>query len=298
MTASVRAEPPLLPAMGGLAPGVTLALALFSFLASAELVAATTAVRAVQAWPERLAGDATLAVAGAGIESADAAAARAVDRLERDPRIARAWVIEPSPQDGLIARIIGAPPSGPDDGAPRLVGYAARPGARLEGAEVVAGLRAEHIGAAIDDHRPWSGPLERAGLAAAGGAAALLLACLALVFATVALGVRDAVQAREERVALLVRLGAADQALTRPFSRRLYLSALAGSLIGAIAVAAIAAILSFSPEAAVALAARGLPVPAIDAFGVVSALAWLPLAWAASAWAAGSAARAALRPYS
>ena len=74
---AARSGPRLLPGVANPSPWLALAIFVLSVVAGLELVAATGSIRAAVAWSPRLAGSATVAVSGGGLESAEAAAARA-----------------------------------------------------------------------------------------------------------------------------------------------------------------------------------------------------------------------------
>jgi len=182
-TTVYRTAPALLPGVRNRGYRLTLIVALLSFVAAVEIIAAAAAIQALRDWPGRLAGSVTLSTPGRGLETADAAAARAAEILSRDPRVAKAWILEPSPDDALAAQIMGGTVAGADNAPPRLVGVASKAGVEITAAAVLRLMGAQGVSAVADDHGWWSGPLERAALLAAAGAVALLLVLLALVAA-------------------------------------------------------------------------------------------------------------------
>src|SRR5208283_429450 len=106
-------------------------MTLISMLAALECILATAVVRTEVDWPSRLEGSITIAAAGRGIESADAAAARVADILQQAPEVERARVLDPSPADALIAQAMGVGDAGQDAAGPRLVSVRFRTGASL-----------------------------------------------------------------------------------------------------------------------------------------------------------------------
>ncbi len=296
-------NPALLPGAGGLSPGVTLAMLVLSLIAALDLMAVAVAARTLEAWPERLAGSATVATTGGGIESADAAAARVAEILRRTPGVSGAWMLDPAPEDALAARIMGAqaavgleaPETDLPQPTPRLLGVMFSPGTSLTALRLAKILADQGPPVAIDDHGVWSGPLERTALVMAGSAGILLLALLLGVWSLVAGGVRRAFGRHAERLILLTHLGAAEPVLTGPFRRGLTLATTVGAGLGVFAAAGVGALLIWSPEAAIALAGRGVRLPTIDALDLVAGLAWLPVAVPVGALAARIAAIAALR---
>jgi cell division protein FtsX len=298
-----RRDPALLPGVGGPSPGVTLAILFLSLIAALDLIAVAVAARTFQAWPARLAGSVTVVATGGGIESADAAAARVAEILGRTPGVSRVRVLDPAPEDALAARIMGASSGGgptvdePDlpQPTPRLLNVVFSPGSSLSARGLTKILADQGPRVTMDDHGLWSGPLERAALVAAAAAAMLLVVLLWGVWSLVAGGVGRAFGRHAERLTLLTHLGAAEPVLGGPFRRGLTLATTVGAALGVFAAAGAGALLIWSPEAAIALAGRGVQLPPIEPFDLAAGLAWLPVAVAVGALAARVAAIAALR---
>jgi cell division protein FtsX len=290
-----RAEPALLPKVGGRTFWLILAILIVSFLATLEIIGTTTAVRLLWDWPSRLAGSITLTTAGRGVESSDAAAARAAEILSHDPSIAKAWVLEPDPADALAARIMGAPAGNGQATPPRLVGAAFEPGAQITDQDIRGLMESAGIDAALDDHGWWSGPVERLALLVAVGAVALML-CLLLTLNTLAAGgVRRAFDRVEPRVVLLQHLGATDAMLLQPFRVGIGDAAFLGSILGTAAAVGLGAAVIWYPPVSAWLASQGLAAPPLEPWDLTTALIW-PLAVLLTApLAAGGAAKAALR---
>lgn len=293
--ADVSREPLLLSSMGSAARWVGVIVALVTFLAVAGIVGAATSLRTLRDWPARLSGSATVAVTGAGIESSDSAAARAVELLGRDSRIVRAWVVEPAPGDSLAARIIGAPTPDADSGAPRLVGLDARPGSGLTAADVLSILAGARIGAAVDDHGAWTGPLERLAAAAVGGAAVALMVLAATTSALAGWGARRALARARPQVMLLLQLGAREEAILKGVRGALDRAVVLGVIGGALLALGAASILVWSPEVASRMIALGLPLPPLEPLDLAAGAAWPLLALLIGMWSTGAAARGALR---
>ncbi len=298
-----RSGPALLPGVGGLSPGVTLAILVLSLIAALDLIGVAVAARTLRAWPARLAGSVTVVATGGGIESADAAAARVAEILGRTPGVSRVRVLDPAPEDALAAWIIGdslAGGSTADDPdlsppKPRLLSVVLKPGSSLTARGLTKVLNDQGPRVAVDDHGIWSGPLERAALVVAGGAAMLLVVLLWGVWNLVAGGVRRSFGRHAERLVLLTHLGAAEPVLTGPFRRGLTLTAAVGAGLGVFAAAGVGALLIWSPDAAIALAGLGVPLPAIAPLDLAAGLAWLLVAVPIGALAARIAAIVALR---
>ena len=297
-TTEVRRAPPLIPGMAVPAPGLTLSVAVISLLASLDLTGASVLARTLPQWSERLAGSATVAAAGRDLESADAAAARAAEILGRAPGVLSARVLDPSPMDALAARALGLTAGGPSGAPPRLIAVTVRGGGGPTADQAAGLLRHDGLAVAVDDHGPWSGPLERLG-AVLAGAMALLLISLVAILATVAGGsARRAIRGRRDRLSLLVQLGAASATLSRQFRGRAIASTTLGATLGTGAAVLAAGALAFDPPAAIWLSARLPAMPQPMALDVLFGALWLPLAIGIAAWAAHRAARTALRSLS
>jgi cell division protein FtsX len=291
--------PALLPGAASPSPWLALAILALSIVAGLELAAATAAVRAAAAWSPRLAGSATVAVSGGGLESTEAAAARATEILARAPGVARVAVLDPDASDAVTGQLMGLPGDAEGGDAPRLIATTfdnARPGSA---AAVAQALRSENVVAAVDDHGVWTGPLERKAVIAAAAAVGLLLVIIILTWALAAASAGAAVRKRASRVNLLLHLGATDAMLAGPFRARAIGAAALGALVGTGAAAALAGAVIWSPVVANWVASRtGVPIgaaPGLDAWDLAAAIVWAPMAILLAWWAAGGAAKARLR---
>jgi cell division protein FtsX len=291
--------PRLLPGAARPPLWLVLAVLVLSFLAGLELIAFAAAGRAVVAWSPRLAGSVTVAVVGGGLESADAAAARATEILAWSPGVVKIDVLDPAPGDSLAGMAMGLGPAVPGADPPRLLAATFSGGGGGSAATLVRVLRRENLAAAIDDHGVWTGPLERTAAALAAVAAALLLVLLVIVWTLSAASAGAAFRRREDRALLLVHLGATDQAIVGPFRSRAVGATALGALIGAGAAAALGAAMIWSPAVAATIAgqiaARIGTAPALETWDLAAAAIWPPLAVLVAFWAAGGAAKARLR---
>jgi cell division transport system permease protein len=259
--AALRRRPgPLLAPRGGGAISVFLTIAALSFAASLIIAVALSAGRGALDWRERLVGSATVVVRAAGLESPDAAAARAAEALEAVSGVARAWPLDPGGVDATIASLVDGKASGA--AAPRLIAVQFKAGASPGAAALSRALRADGLDAGVDDHRPWTGPVARA--AALGGlAAATLLGVIAATLGvTVAFTTRRRIAAQAELMNLLRLSGAADGFIGGLFAGEAARGAAFAGAAGAVA-------------AALAVAAWRVAGPAADVIGGDA----LPFAW-------------------
>ena len=291
--------PSLLPGVAKPSPWLALAILVLSVVAGLELVAATAAIRTAVAWSPRLAGSATVAVSGGGLESTEAAAARAAEILARAPGVARLAVLDPDPGDAVAGRLMGLDGAAPGADPPRLLAATFASGEGASAAALAQSLRRGNIVAAVDDHGVWTGPLERMAVVAAATAAASLLLLIVLVWALAAGSAGGAVRRHSARVSLLLHLGATDGMILGPVSARAVGAAALGALIGVGAAAALAAAAIWSPALAdwikAQLAAQIGVAPGLDAWDLAAAAIWPPVAIVIAFWAAGGAAKSRLR---
>ena len=209
--------------------GVALLVAFVTLLLAGVTVAGSWGVRAALAVEPRLTGDITAVVWGRGLESADAAAARAVEVLSLQPGVARVVALEPDVSDRWVGAVIAPAQQGGD--GPRLLSIV-----RSSGEDPAPGLiaraRAGGITMALDNHRGTTGPLERNALVTAviGGSATLLL-CGGLVLLST-WRARGVVSRRADRIYLLVRLGARRGFLSSLVGRSLAPPVVGGALLG------------------------------------------------------------------
>ncbi len=295
--AAASGGPSLLPGVANPSPWLALAIFVLSVVAGLELAAATAAIRAAVAWSPRLAGSATVAVSGGGLESTEAAAARATEILARAPGVARLAVLDPNPGDALAGRVMGLATA--SAGPPRLLATTFVDGEGASAAAVGQSLRRENVVAAVDDHGLWTGPLERTAAIAGAAAAGFLLAMVALVWALAAASAGGAVRRHAARASLLLHLGATDGTILGPFRASAVGAATVGALLGVGAAAALVAAAIWSPAVVDWISAQTAPQIGmdlgLDAWDLAAVAIWLPVMVLTAAWAAGGAAKAGLR---
>lgn len=261
-------------------------LGLASVAGAALLVLAWAGIRAGEALAARLADPVTVAVWGAGLESADAAAARAEEILRQAPGVTAVRVLEPAAGDVDLAELMGAPATGAEE--VRLLGVAASGAAAGERAG--ASLAGHGLAVRIDDHAwPGSPSLRRAAIVGGAAAAALIVLAVAVAAAS-GLAVRRDMKAHRELVELIRLCGATDRFIGGLFRRRAiglaFWACIAGAAAGVVAVAAWARFGQGSPLDLVR------PLTPLD---LAFAIAWLLLALALAAAGSAAACRAVLK---
>lgn len=229
-------------------------MVVLSVAASLMLIGVAAAGRAGEAWRGRLVGSATVVVRATGLESADAAAARATEALQAMTGVARAWPLDAAPSDRWIARL--ADPDSPLGGEPRLVAVAFKPASAAGAAEISRALRADGLDARVDDHGPCTSPVLRAAGLAGLVAAALMAALMVSLAALARVATRRRLAAQREIVDLLRLAGARDGFIGRLFwTRAAAAAALAGAIGAVVAMVAAAAWRLWRPGSAPSLGA-------------------------------------------
>jgi cell division transport system permease protein len=259
---------PLLAPGAGWTVAPYLTVVALSFAASLVLIATLAAGRGAVDLRERLVGSATVVVRAAGLESPDAAAARAAERLDAMAGVARAWPLEAAGPDPLIARLVDGKSNG---GAPRLIAVQFKAGAAPSAVSLSRALQADGLDAGVDDHRPMTSPLMRAAGLAGLTAAALLAVIMAALGIVAAFATHRRIAGQRELVDLLGLAGATDGFIGSLFAAGAARGAAWAGVAGAVA-------------AALAVAAWRLAGPADEAIGGEGlAFAWTNLA-AAAPW--------------
>jgi hypothetical protein len=254
-------------------------LSLFVALGVLAVSFDTAAFRAGQDLPARLGGAATVVVWGHGLESADAAQARAAEALGALPGAPPVDALDPATSDRLVARALGAP----DASDARLLAVRGGSAKALQATLAAQGIP----GAAID--RSWrttSGP-RTVLLTVAAGVLVPLVAVIGFVLVCAAEARREIGQ-DVAAVDLMRQAGAFDAYVAGMIRGRIAGLALVAGLWG-VAGAIIAAAL---------LSRRGL-ADLVGGLGRIDVLlpwiALLAVAWALGTLAAGLAARGRLR---
>lgn len=199
---------PLLRSQPWTRAGAAIALTVFATLGIFVLILDAAAIRTAGDLAPRLTGSATAIVWAHGLESADAAQARAAEILATVPGAGAVTILDPAPSDSLLARLGGVPAAASSDA--RLLAVQAHGDGQGLAHRLERGLRAQGVPALAADHSWKDSPAART--------AALIAAADALVpmAAVVAFVVVGAVEARREmsraRVAIeLMRLSGASR---------------------------------------------------------------------------------------
>ena len=185
-----------------------LVLTLFAAIGAFVLILDAAAVRTAGDLAPRLTGAATVVVLAHGLESADAAQARAAEIIAAVPGAGAVTVLDPAPSDSLLARLMGIPASASTDA--RLLAVQAHGDGQGLASRLEHALGAQGLPARTADHSWKDSPEARtAALIAAAGALFPLAAVLA--FALVSAGEAGREMTRARGAIELMRLSGASQ---------------------------------------------------------------------------------------
>jgi cell division transport system permease protein len=234
---------PLLPREDGKQLSLQFTLAVLTFLAGLSLMTALASDRAAEGWRGQLRDAATVVVRPTGLETPDAAAARAAEALAGVRGVTEARAMEPARAEALLARWMGPGPLPTDLPVPRLVTLELdrrHPplSSALEGA-----LRAAGIDATVDDHSVWSGEIMRAGALMRWLALSFFGLLAATASAVVVFATRQGLSARRDVVQVLHLAGATDGFIASLFQARFARMAAQAGLIGGFAAAGLGVVL-------------------------------------------------------
>lgn len=219
-----------------------LALGLISLVGALALIVDAAGYRDASDLASRLSGAETVVVWSHGLESADAAAARAAEILASAPGVVSAKPLDPQAGDDQVARALGAPAESAADA--RLLAIDARGGGKALGDSLGLMLSAQGLPARVVNHSgngsggPW-----RAGGVPVPGLLAPLVAIV--VFALVCAGEAGGEIGRGRgAVELMLTSGATDNYVAGLVRRRVGALALTAALWGAGAAMMAAALAS------------------------------------------------------
>ena len=237
---------PLLPYEDGRQMTLIFVVAVLSFLACLSAIGGLAADRAARGWREQLTGSATVIVRAGGLETADAAAARAAEALAGVKGVSEARAIEKAKADALLAPWIGPEALPADLPVPRLVAVELDRNTPATADELRHALKAAGLDAVVDDHTIWTKEIMRAGALARWVAIGLFALIVTAAGSVIAFATRQGLAARRDVVEVLHLAGANDGFIASLFQQRFArMSALAGATGGAAAAIAGAALRIF-----------------------------------------------------
>ena len=224
---------PLLPREDGRDWTLMFVVATLAFLASLAVIAAFAGARAAQGWRSEIAGSATVIVNAQGLDTPDAAAARAAEVVSGVRGVAEARALDAAKTAALLGPLVGPAGLPADIPTPRLISVDLDPKAPASGADLDRALKAAGVDAVVDDHSRWTAQIMRAGGAIQAAAAGLFLLIVVALGAVIAFATRQGLSARRDVVEALHLAGATDSFIARLFQARFARSAAQAGLIGA-----------------------------------------------------------------
>lgn len=215
-------------------------LTLFAAIGIFVLIIDAAAVRTGGGLAPRLTGAVTVVVWARGLESADAAQARAAEIIATVPGAGAVTVLDPDVSDSLIARLVGVPASAASDA--RLLTVEAPGEAQGLASRLEQGLSAQGLPARAADHSWKDSPAARtAALIAAAGV--FLPLAVVVAFAVVSAGEAWREMSRARGAIELMRLSGASQGYVAGLVRGRVASLALTCALWAAALAVIAAAL-------------------------------------------------------
>jgi len=233
---------PLLPRSDVRDFALVFVVAVLVFLASITCLGALAANRAAHGWTSQLKGSATVVVRASGIESADAAAARAAEALSGVKGVAEARAMEKEKAEALLEPWLGKGVITEDLPVPRLVTVTLDRKAPPTAAVMSSALGAAGVDATVDDHHLWIADIERSAAIAGWTAIAVFLLIFAAAAAVIAFATRAGIAAHHDTIEVLHLSGASRTWITQLFQLRFARTAALAGLLGAGAAAIIGAV--------------------------------------------------------
>ena len=240
---------------------VALPATIVAFLLSLVLLTGVTAGRLAAKLEPRLVGRITVVVWGRGLESPDAAAARAAERLAEESGVRRVIILEPDESDATVGRLATGKSSGAEE--PRLISVSGAPDLIPAAFALERLLQADHLAAVVDDHRGTSGALERQATLWLSLALAFCIAACVALFVVCLMRGGHVVRGSDGRFDLMTRLGATPGYIGWTVGGRIASMAFAGAVFGTVCAVLITFLspLGLAPLQSVGLPAFGRVLP-------------------------------------
>ncbi|WP_420393442.1 cell division protein FtsX [Acuticoccus sp.] len=256
--------------------GLTVIVAIMTFLCALLTGGAVLVERAAGAWSSSVLDEVTVTVLPLDGDPIEARVAQAQEVLSGAPGLAEVNVVSAREAGALLEPWLG------DD-----VDLSALPVPRLVTAQRVGTFDAEATaaaldavpGAKLDDHTGWSARLERMASAVALGTLAALGLMLVATAISIVFATRATIASNAATVEVLTLLGAEDRFVVRAFRRRFLAIGLRGALVGTAAALALfgslelASWLAVGTSSAQSRALLGDPSLGALGYGLVAAVA-------------------------
>jgi cell division transport system permease protein len=225
---------------------LTIVVAIMSFLACLTLGAVTLVRDASREWQVDIMREVTIQVRPIEDVDTNIEAARAAAIARELPGVASVTVLNDAENLRLLEPWLGSDLEMNELPIPRLIVVRLSNPGVIDLDELSRRLQADVRGANLDDHRLWTERLQTmANVTVIVGASVLLLVFVATVLSVV-FATRGAMASNRDVVSVLHFVGAEDGFIAREFQRHFLLLGLKGGLAGALAAAALFAILALA----------------------------------------------------
>ena len=214
------------------ATSILMLAGVLAFYLSILFIAGAAVQRLAASVDARLTDQVTLVVWGRGLESADAAAARAAELLNAQAGVRRAEVLDVEENDGAISELIARRPLGSEQ--TRLVSIVGDPATLPPLSSLRQLLEAGQLTASLDDHRGTRGLVETRTLVLSRLAIAFGVFLCGGLFGLCVHGGQGKAGAGTARYDLMSGLGAEPALIAADVARRLGSMALLGALAGTV----------------------------------------------------------------
>jgi cell division transport system permease protein len=220
--------------------GAAVVLTVLASLAALACLFDAASVRAAHTLAGRMVSPVTVVVWGHGLESSDAAAARAGDIIAAIPGVTSARPLDPAPGDDMVARLAGAT----DASEPRLVAVDTQGGGGALAAEVAQALRGASLPARVLGSSLTGNRGGRIGMATVAVGVLVPLGAAALFALTCALAALREASRASGTLELMRMAGAGDGYVAGLIRGRVASLALVCALWGGVAAMLVAALTS------------------------------------------------------
>ena len=236
----------ILPAQDGRDRGLLFTIAVLAFLACLSVISAMAANRAAQGWATQLSSSATVQVRPSGGETGAEAAARAAEAIAGVQGVTEARALDRKAAEALLEPWLGKGNIPSDLPLPQLVTVELDPKQPVTTASLNQALARAHVDASVDDHARWMADVRSSADMVRVSAVVGCLLIATAAGAVIAFATRQGLAARRDLVEVLHLCGAEDKYVATLFKMRFAALAMWGSAYGALAAAAVGAILRLS----------------------------------------------------
>ncbi len=233
----------VLPSEDGRDRGLVFTVSVLAFLACIAVISAMAANRAAQGWATQLSSSATIQVKPTGGETGAEAAARAAEAVAGVRGVVEARAMDRKASEALLEPWLGKGNIPADLPLPQLVTVELDPVHPATADALNQALAQARISASVDDHARWMADVKTSADIVRFSATAACLLIATAAGAVIAFATRQGLAARRDLVEVLHLCGAEDHYVAGLFQMRFAALAIRASAYGALAAAAVGAIL-------------------------------------------------------